>query len=119
MPVICRFPAGTVVDTQLSETSKNPIANKTVTTALKDVYKKSEVDNLIDDSKGLILTSTLTAGQTSLTFTDARITTNSILDSVYTSKFGVGISSAEITDGSLVVTLKAQGEDLTIKVVIM
>ena len=82
----------------------------------------TNVQGAIDELKsenGFSLTSTLTAGQTSLTFTDARITTESTLADVYTSKFGVGISSAEITDGSLVVTFNTQGEDLTIKVVIM
>lgn len=77
-------------------------------------YTKSEVDGF----NGLTLSSTLTAGQTTLTFSDARITDNSILDSVYTSKFGVGVSSAEISEGSLVVTFPTQEEDIVVKVVI-
>ena len=81
----------------------------------------TNVQGAIDELKsenGFTLTSTLTTGQTSLTFTDARITENSILSAVYTSIFGVGVKSAEITNGSLVLTFKAQTEDMTVKVVI-
>lgn len=81
----------------------------------------NNVQDAIDELKsenGFTLTSTLTTGQTSLTFTDARITENSILSAVYTSIFGVGVKSAEITNGSLVLTFKAQIEDMAVKVVI-
>ena len=81
----------------------------------------TNVQGAIDELKfenGFSLTSTLTAGQTSLTFTDARITENSILSAVYTSVFGVSVSSANIVTGSLTLTLPQQEEDVTIKVVI-
>jgi hypothetical protein len=64
------------------------------------------------------LTSTLTAGVTSLTLTDSRITTNSILDSVYTSIFGVAVKSAVFASGSLTLTFPAQTSDMVVKVVI-
>lgn len=76
----------------------------------------TKVDTL--ENAEITLSSTLTAGQTTLTFSDARITDNSILDSVYTSKFGVGVSSAVISEGSLVVTFPTQEEDIVVKVVI-
>lgn len=81
----------------------------------------TNVQGAIDELKfenGFTLTSTLTAGQTSLTFTDARITENSILSAVYTSIFGVSVSSANIVTGSLTLTFPQQEEDVTIKVVI-
>ena len=81
----------------------------------------NNVQGAIDELKsenGFTLTSTLTASQTSLTFTDERITEDSILSDVYTSIFGVGVKSAEITNGSLVLTFKTQTEDMTVKVVI-
>lgn len=93
--------------TSITNLSTNK-ANKT------DVYTKTEIDEL----NGFTLTSTLTASQTSLTFADERITEDSILSAVYTSIFGVGVKSAEITNGSLVLTFKAQIEDMTVKVVI-
>ena len=81
----------------------------------------TNVQGAIDELKsenGFSLTSTLTAGQTSLTFTDARITENSILSAVYTSIFGVSVSSAEVANGSLTLTFKEQTENITVKVVI-
>ena len=72
----------------------------------------------VENIEGVELTSTLTAGQTSLTFTDAGITENSILSAVYTSIFGVSVSSANIVTGSLTLTFPQQEEDVTIKVVI-
>lgn len=95
---------------------KSELSNKSDTSHNHNssYYTKTEVDRF----NGFTLSSTLTSGQTSLTFSDTRITTESILANVYTSKFGVGVSSAEITNGSLVVTFKTQDEDLTVKVVI-
>ena len=72
----------------------------------------------LNEQNGFTLSSTLTSGQTTLTFSDSRITTDSILASVYTSKFGVGVSSAEITTGSLTLTFKQQDEDIVVNVVI-
>lgn len=74
--------------------------------------------NELNEQNGFTLSSTLTAGQTTLSFNDTRITDNSTLASVYTSKFGVGVSSAEITTGSLTLTFTAQEEDVVVKVVI-
>ena len=70
------------------------------------------------ENADITLSSTLTAGQTTLTFTDDRITDNSILASVYTSKYGVGVSSANISEGSLVLEFPTQDEDIVVKVVI-
>ena len=70
------------------------------------------------ENADITLSSTLTAGQTTLTFTDDRITDNSILASVYTSKYGVGVSSANISEGSLVLEFSTQDEDIVVKVVI-
>ena len=81
----------------------------------------TNVQGAIDELKsenGFTLSSTLTAGQTTLTFSDTRITTNSILDSVYTSIFGVAVKTAEVTNGSLTLTFKEQTENITVKVVI-
>ena len=81
----------------------------------------TNVQGAIDELKsenGFSLTSTLTAGKTSLTFTDARITENSILSAVYTSIFGVAVKTAEVANGSLTLTFKEQIEDITVKVVI-
>ena len=71
----------------------------------------------INTRLGKELTATLTAGQTTLTFTDSSITANSTVD-VYTSVYGV--SPTEITSGtgSLTLTFDSQDSDLSVKVVI-
>lgn len=87
------------------------------TSGLTSTNVQGAIDELKSEN-GFSLTSTLTSGQTSLTFTDARITENSILSAVYTSIFGVSVSSANIVTGSLTLTFPQQEEDVTIKVVI-
>ena len=72
----------------------------------------------IEEELGFELTSTLSTGSTSLTFTDSRITTNSTLVAVYTSIFGVAVKSAVFENESLTLTFPAQTEDMTVKVVI-
>ena len=87
------------------------------TSGLTSTNVQGAIDELKSEN-GFTLSSTLTAGQTTLTFSDTRITTNSILDSVYTSIFGVAVKTAEVTNGSLTLTFKEQTENITVKVVI-
>ena len=61
------------------------------------------------------LTDTLEAGETSLTFTDASITTNSKIE-VLTSDITVSPTGATVTTGSLILTFTAQASDLTVSV---
>ena len=93
------------------------IAYDNITSGMVSEDVQGAIDELKSEN-GFSLTSTLTAGQTSLTFTDARITENSILSAVYTSIFGVSVSSAEVANGSLTLTFKEQTENITVKVVI-
>ena len=66
---------------------------------------------------GKELTATITAGQTSLTFTDTSITTNSTID-VYTSVYGVNPEEMTVSSGSLTLTFDSQASDIGVKVVI-
>ena len=77
-------------------------------------YSSNKINALL----GVEITDVLTAGQTSLTLTDNRITTDSILDAVYTSIFGVPVKSAEFSNGSLTLTFNLQTENMTVKAVI-
>lgn len=77
----------------------------------------SELEDEIASARGKELTSTLTAGQTSLTFTDSSITTNSTVD-VYTSVYGVNPEEMTVNSGSLTLTFDAQASDIGVKVVI-
>ena len=57
---------------------------------------------------------TLTAGSTSLTFSDASITTASTID-VYTDTFGVNPTNMVVTTGQAVLTFEAQAADVSVK----
>jgi hypothetical protein len=67
---------------------------------------------------GKELTATLTAGSTTLTFTDTSITTNTIVDNVLTSVYGVIPEDMTISNGSLTLTFEEQATDIGVKVVI-
>lgn len=60
-------------------------------------------------------TATLQTGETSLTITDASITTNSTID-YYTSIYGVNPTNAVVTTGQIVLTFDAQESDMNVKV---
>lgn len=67
---------------------------------------------------GLTFSSTLATGETTVVFEDERLTTESVLDSVYTSIFGVKVKSATFGEGSLTLEFPTQTEDMEIKAVV-
>lgn len=60
------------------------------------------------------LTGTLTAGQTSITISDAAILTTSTID-IYTDVFGINPEAVTVSNGSVTLTFSAQSADLSIK----
>ena len=78
----------------------------------------SELEEEIASARGKELTSTLTAGQTTLTFTDSDITTNTIVDNVLSSVQGVTYESIEVENGVLRMTFDEQAVNVSVKVVI-
>lgn len=77
-------------------------------------YFLSKIKEKMDEKDDIFLTQTLTAGSTSLTFTDERITTDSIID-VYLSVFDVAPTNITVNDGSAVLTFDNQSEDVVVK----
>lgn len=71
----------------------------------------------VTNIEGVELTSTLTAGATSLTFTNSKITTNSTVD-IYSSVYGVNPKTVTLSSGSIAMTFKAQSSDVSVKVVV-
>lgn len=69
----------------------------------------------IANNTPVILTATLTAGQTSLTFTNAAIKTTSVID-IYTSAYGIAPTDATSSTGTLTFTFDAQAEDMVVEV---
>jgi hypothetical protein len=90
--------------------------------ALEGGYQGTEADfteSLGDMGDiGITLTTTLPSGETSLVLADERITADSTLNAVYTSKFGMSVKSAVFDEGSLTLEFPSQDEDVDIKVVI-
>ena len=60
------------------------------------------------------LTGTLTAGQTSVTISDASITTTSDID-IYTDVYGIAPETVTVATGSVTLTFEARSADLHIK----
>lgn len=71
----------------------------------------------INEVRGVILTSTLTAGSTTLTISDNSITTDSTID-IYTNTYRVSPSDVSVIAGSITLTFSAQANDINVKVVI-
>ena len=59
--------------------------------------------------------STLEAGETTLTISNAKITTDSTID-VYTDTFGISPTNQVVTSGQIVLTFEAQANDVGVKV---
>jgi hypothetical protein len=78
----------------------------------------SELEEEIASARGKELTATLTAGSTTLTFTDASITSDTIVDNMLASVQGVTYESIEIEEGALTMTFDEQAVDVSVKVVI-
>lgn len=58
---------------------------------------------------------TLVAGSTSITLSDASITTTSTID-IYTDVFGIQPTNAVVASGSITLTFLSQESDITVKV---
>lgn len=72
-----------------------------------------------DDAGGVMMSATLTAGQTSLTFTNDAITADSAFSywtSIKEGAFGISPTDATATTGQLVLTFPAQATDMIVKV---
>ncbi|MBR5013456.1 MAG: hypothetical protein IKY16_02495 [Bacteroidales bacterium] len=70
----------------------------------------------INEIAGTVVSGTLTAGSTSITLSDASITSTSMID-IYNS-LGVGWDTISATTGSVTITFEAQSVDMTVKAVI-
>jgi hypothetical protein len=72
-----------------------------------------------DDSGSLVISQTLTAGQTSITFNHSSITADSAFlywTSIKEGAFGISPTNAVATTGSLTLTFPAQSSDMIVKV---
>lgn len=88
--------------------------------ASTDSLTKIEIDGTVYSVSGdsaTVLTATLTSGSTSLTFSNAAITTTAMYD-VYADKYGLTPTNMTVTTGQAVLTFEAQSADVSVKLVI-
>ena len=69
----------------------------------------------INEVRGTFVTGTLTAGSTSLTLSDASITTTSTID-IYTDVFGIQPVNASVSTGTITLSFLAQASNISVKV---
>ena len=91
--------------------------------AAEKIVSESALRAIASDIKGAIdakpeftdLIGTLTAGNTSITFSDASITSNSTID-YYTNYFGINPVGVNVSNGRVVLTFEEQDIDISVKV---
>lgn len=96
---------GAVIDDTTTAADKVWSSNKTNT----EIGKKEDA--------ATVLTATLSAGSTSLTFSNAAITTTAMYD-VYADKYGLTPTDITVTTGQAVLTFEAQSSNVSVKLVI-
>ena len=99
----------TVVDTEVTEGSTNAVSSGAVYTAIKEVKDIIPTTATIEQ--------TLTAGETTLTFTNGAITDSATLD-VSTTVYGMAPTAASQYGNTLTLTFDAQTTDINVQVVI-
>ena len=86
--------------------------------AVNKVYaglNNKTIPQAITAAGGVEVTGTLTAGATSLTLSDASITSSSTLE-VFTDIFGAWLENMVVSTGSVVLTFEPQSADMSVKV---
>ena len=103
--------SGFGIDNVPTSGSTNLLSSGAVYTAINAV---SQSVNTLNQSVNTFLTGTLEAGETTLTFTNAAITANSILVP-YVSVYGVSPTDITATAGEAVLTFDEQEVDVSVK----
>lgn len=106
----------------IKNTSITELLGNQTTIASKLTVNGQKIDtindllNLIYGSMDASVGGTLTAGETTITFTDSAITDDTSIE-VYTDTFNVAPESVEVSDGSITITFAEQETDLGVRVV--
>jgi len=101
-------------DNDIVEVEANPV--EVSSDSLTKINIGGTVYSVSGDS-ATVLTATLSAGSTSLTFSNAAITTTAMYD-VYADKYGLTPTDITITTGQAVLTFEAQSSNVSVKLVI-
>lgn len=97
-------------------TAANKNSTNAVTSGSTDLVESGAVYTELakKENAAKVLTSTLSIGATSITFSDASITTSSILD-VYADLYGIAPTDITVTTGQAVLTFDAQTVAVSVK----
>ena len=77
---------------------------------------ETRIESAIDEADAYVeVTGTLTAGQTSITLSNAAITEDSTID-YYTNYFGINPVGVNVSNGRVVLTFEEQDIDISVKV---
>lgn len=94
---------------QLADYAENSVQYPELRTTSKTIV------GAINETRGVSLTGTLVAGNTSITLSNNAITSNSILD-IYTDTFGVNPTDVTVATGSVTLTFDSQAANVAILV---
>jgi hypothetical protein len=86
-----------------------------------NIYINEKINNVWQGWKPIrcdMIQGTLSAGATSVTITDSRITTDATYD-IYASKFGISPTAVTVNNGSMILTFDKQTEPITVGVKIV
>lgn len=103
--------------------SSRKIASENVVSQILTAYSLNALNTTsknivgaVNELNGTKLTGTLTAGSTTITFSDAAITSTSLIE-VYNDA-GIGWESITATTGSVTITFEEQASDLAVEVIV-
>ena len=110
----CNFSNG-IYELQLCEydVSETAISNLDITA--EKIPSQKDMFEMFMSMFPISYTGTLPAGETTITFSDERITDNSTYEGAYTSIYGVNPTDVVIVNGSITLTFDAQDTDITVE----
>lgn len=101
---------------QLADHTANTVIYPTLNTTSKTIAGAIN-ELLVSAGSGTKLTSTLTTGSTSITFSDAAIHTTSMID-IYVDTWGVAPLNVTVAEGTATLTFDEQESDVSVMLVI-
>lgn len=116
-PVACSYTLGKSVPSNavFTDTWRGIQDNLTSTSTTDSLSAKQ--GKVLNEKFGTTLTSTLSAGSTSLVFSNSVITTSSTID-LYTDAYGVNPTDVKVEAGKMTLTFDTQTKDISVKAVI-
>ena len=118
-PVACTYTLGKSVPSNAVFTDTNTwrgIQDNLTSTSTTDSLSAKQ-GKVLNEKFGTTLTYTLSAGSTSLVFSNSVITTSSTID-LYTDAYGVNPTDVSVEAGKMTLTFDAQTKDISVKAVI-